>query len=552
MPRRVDSRRIPGVNVFGREPGAVLDVKLEGSEAARVVEAWRHEAARVLDAVGWGGSRLATRVSGEDLSLFLTAPRDVLYAATEVNELAWACADAVLAGEPEPALTPAIDEVKPSIGEEKNPRLLELADAAAKHGVAFLSDDREVSFGMGEGSAVFPIAELPEPDAVPWARVRDVPVVMITGTNGKTTTARLLGAIAAADGHTPGISTTDGLKVGSEAIGTGDYSGPEGARKILRDPRVSFAILETARGGIQRRGLALSRVDAAAITNVAEDHLGEFGMHTLDDIAEVKLVVAKALAPSAPLIVNGGDPVLVARARAAHGSVSRFSIDLPGDGDAAWVERGRLVVRRSGTRHELIAMNDVPVTFGGLARHNVEHALAAALLAASLSLGDDAIGRGLASFASAPEENPGRANLLTIGGIKVLVDFAHNPHGMEALVSFARAIPAGRRLVVIGQAGDRDDAALRAMARAAWGLAPDLVVVKEMAAYLRGRAPGEIPKILEDELRRQGASPDQIVHAPSEVEAVSRALAWAREGDLLVLPTHSNRREVTELIRSKM
>jgi UDP-N-acetylmuramyl tripeptide synthase len=138
-----------------------------------------------------------------------------------------------------------------------------------------------------------------------------------------------------------------------------------------------------------------------------------------------------------------------------------------------------------------------------------------------------------------------------VSGVKVLLDFAHNPHGMEALVEFARAIPAERRLVVLGQAGDRDDAALRAMARAAWGLAPDLVVVKEMETYLRGRAHGEIPRILEDELRRQGATADQIVHAPSEVDAVARALAWARPGDLLVLPTHSNRREVTELIRSR-
>jgi hypothetical protein len=287
MPRRVDSRRIPGVNVFGREPGAVIDVKLEGAEAARVVEAWRHEAARVLDAIGWRGSELRTRLSGPDLSLFVTASRDVLYAATEVNELAWTCAEAVLAGDPARELLPAIDEVRRSIAEERSPRLLELAEAATRHGVAFLADDREVSFGMGEGSAAFPIAELPEPDAVPWSRVHDVPVVMITGTNGKTTTARLLGSIVAAAGKTPGLSTTDGLKVGSEAIGTGDYSGPEGARKILRDPRVGFAILETARGGIQRRGLALSRIDAAAITNVAEDHLGEFGMHTLDDIAEV-------------------------------------------------------------------------------------------------------------------------------------------------------------------------------------------------------------------------------------------------------------------------
>jgi len=552
MPRRVDSRRIPGLNVFGREPGAVLDVKLDGVEAARVVATWKGQALRVLDAVGWTASELRARASGPDLSLFLTAGRDVLYAATEVNELAWACAEGVLAGEQAPELSPAIDDVRSSIEAERNPHLLVLEAEAARRGVAFLADDREVSLGMGEGSLAFPVADLPDPGAVPWTEVRDVPVVMITGTNGKTTTARLLGAIVAAAGRTPGISTTDGLKVGAEAIGSGDYSGPEGARRILRDRRVGTAILETARGGIQRRGLALSRVDAAAITNVAEDHLGEFGTHTLDDVAEVKLVVARALPPGAPLVVGAKDPALLARARAAHGVVARFSLEAPdADGDAAWVEDGRIVLRRSGKRRALRPVHEIPATFDGLARHNVENALAASLLAASLSLSDDAIEQGLRSFASGLEENPGRANLLEVSGVKVLLDFAHNPHGMEALVEFARAIPAERRLVVLGQAGDRDDAALRAMARAAWGLAPDLVVVKEMETYLRGRAHGEIPRILEDELRRQGATADQIVHAPSEVDAVARALAWARPGDLLVLPTHSNRREVTELIRSR-
>jgi UDP-N-acetylmuramyl tripeptide synthase len=553
--KRVDSRRVPGVSVFGREPGAVLDVKLEGDDPARVVAAWERQARLVLEAVGWSASSLRTRSSGPDLSLFLTAPRDALYAATEVNELAWECARAVLAGDELPEISPALTDLTRSIDEERSPRLLALADAAEERGVACLPDDREVSIGMGEGSLTYPVDAIPDPGEIDWTAVRDVPVVLVTGTNGKTTTARLLGAIVAAHGPTPGISTTDGLKVGREAIGSGDYSGPEGARRILRDRRVSCAILETARGGIQRRGLALSRADAAAITNVAEDHLGEFGMHTLDDILDVKLVVAAALGPRGRLIVNADDGKLLARARAVGAELASFSLDpeVPRErGVAAWVEEGRIVLARGGAVVPLTPVEDIPATFGGLARHNVANALAAALLAVALGVPDDAIVRGLRTFASGPEENPGRANLLSVGGVRVLVDFAHNPHGMEALVAFARALPASRRLVVIGQAGDRDDEAVRAMARAAWGLAPDVVVIKEMAAFLRGREPGEIPKILDDELRRQGASPSQIVHAASEVDAVERALAWAKDGDLLVLPTHSNRHEVTVLIRSRV
>lgn len=550
MAKRVDSRRLPGVNVFAGEPGAVIDVQLEGEDPEAVTRAWREHAERLLAAVGWAGAFTAARVSRGDLSLFLAAPRDVLYAATEVNELAWACTEAVLAGANDPPLSPGVEDLRRAIEAEHNPRLLALAAAAAARGVAFLADDRDVSIGTGEGSVTFPVDGIPDPDDVPWERVRDVPVAMITGTNGKTTTARLLGAIVAASGRTPGISTTDGLRVGDAAIGSGDYSGPEGARRILRDRRVQCAILETARGGIQRRGLALTRIDAAAVTNVAEDHLGEFGMHSLDDIAEVKLVVAAALRPGGRLVVNADDALLSSRAEATGATLARFSFEAPAGPDAAWVESGRIMLRRAGASRPLIAVTDVPSTFDGLARHNVANALAAALVAAALSIEDDAIIRGLAAFSSGAEDNPGRANLLKVGGVQVLLDFAHNPHGMEALVAFARAIPAARRLVVIGQAGDRDDASLRAMARAAWELRPDLVVIKELSSYLRGRRPGEIPAIFEDELRKHVCPDSSIVHAPSEVEAVRRALAWAKDGDLLVLPIHANRSEVMELIVS--
>jgi cyanophycin synthetase len=331
----------------------------------------------------------------------------------------------------------------------------------------------------------------------------------------------------AAWGKVPGLSTTDGLKVGAESIGSGDYSGPEGARRILRDPRVEIAILETARGGIQRRGLVVPRVDVAAITNVAEDHLGEFGVHGLDDIADVKMVVARAVRSGGTLVINADDPRLVARARGLAAHVVGFTVS---------------------EAERLIRVNEIPVTFGGAAKHNVANAMTAALLAKALGIPDETIAAGLASFRGLPEENPGRLNLIELGGVRLLIDYAHNPHGMDALVAVAASLPAARRLLLIGQAGDRDDDALRALARSGWALRPDAIVIKEMADYLRGRALGEIPAILEAEFLRLGARREQIQHAPSEVLGVQAALDWSREGDLLVLPTHSNRRDVLALI----
>jgi len=528
MAKLVDSRRVPGVNLFGDRPGAVLDLRLEGESPAAAVEAWTSQARRVLREVGWDGEETAHRLSGEDLSLFLSGPRDALYAATEVNELAWASAEAVRAGSLEPELQPGLTEVRRAIRTERKPALVALADEAARRGVAFLPDDESVSVGTGAGCVAYPIAEIPPPADIPWERVRDVPTVMVTGTNGKSTTVRLLGAITRAWGKVPGVSTTDGLVVGNQAIGTGDYSGPEGARKILRDPRVEVAVLETARGGIQRRGLALTRVDAAAITNVAEDHIGEFGIHSLEDIADLKMVVARALKGDGVLVLNAGDPLLIARAKSVAARIAWFTAD-----DAS---------RR-------FRVEEIPLAFGGAARHNLENAMTAALLGDALGIPDGVIARGLASFRGTPEENPGRLNVIERGGVTVVLDYAHNPHGMDALVAVAKTLPAQRRLILLGQAGDRDDEAIRALARSAWALGPDLVVIKEMEDHLRGRAVGEIPAVIEAELRHLGARDEQLVHAASEVEGVQLALGWARPGDQLVLTSHASRRVVLDLLR---
>jgi UDP-N-acetylmuramyl tripeptide synthase len=526
---QVDSRRIPGISLFGARPGAILDVRLAGEAAAAVAGAWSREARRVLRAVGWPEEATAWRVSGSDLSLFFSAPEDALYAATEANELAWACAESVLAGAPPPELDRAVSGIRAAIAAESKPALLALRAEATRRNVALLADDDVVSVGMGAGSLVFPSSAIPDPSEVPWERVHDVPVVLVTGTNGKSTTVRLLGAIVEASGSIPGVSTTDGLAVGGVATDTGDFSGPEGARRILRDPRVEVAALETARGGIQRRGLALRRVDAAAITNIAADHIGEFGVHTLDDIADVKFVVARALSSGAPLVLNGDDPMSRARAAEYSGPVLWFSL--------------------AAAEGEL-ELASIPATFGGAARHNVANAFCATRLAQALRIPAEAIERGLRGFDGGRLQNPGRANRFELGGATLLVDFAHNPHGMDALVALAKALPASRRAILVGQAGDRDDLALRALARSAWALAPDRVILKEMAAYRRGRAPGEVPRILEGELLAGGAPAAQIVHAESEIEGVRDALRWARPGDLLVLPTHAARDEVLALIET--
>jgi UDP-N-acetylmuramyl tripeptide synthase len=212
------------------------------------------------------------------------------------------------------------------------------------------------------------------------------------------------------------------------------------------------------------------------------------------------------------------------------------------------VEHGALVLQVGGTRCDVMAVADIPITLAGAARHNVHNALGVAALASVAGLPVEAIRAGLGGFGNTPRDNPGRLNVYRFGGITALVDFVHNPHGMDAMAQLAGSLPARRRLVVLGQAGDRDDEAIRALARSTWSMRPDRIVLKEMELFRRGREVGEASSLMEAELRRLGATPERIAHAPSEYDAVRTALAWAEDGDLLLLPTHAERERVLQLM----
>ncbi len=548
-----DSRRLTGPNILWEKPGAVLDISFAAdTEAEAVIEAWRNPARQILEAVGWGQEEIASRVFRGGVSLAISAPVDALYAATEVNEWAWEAASRALAGGsvPKAELDAAAVRLRRLIAEEANPALLVLAEAARDQKLTFLSDDDHASVGLGTGSETFKVRELPAPMAVDWESRSDIPVALVTGTNGKTTTVRLLAAMVSAAGKTPGFCSTEGVWVGSQVVEAGDYAGPGGARKVLRNPRVEIAVLETARGGMLRRGLAVPRARIAALTNVAEDHLGEWGVHDLDELAETKMIVGRA---AQGLVVNAEDPVLAPKAAACGLPITWFSLD-PGReeltrGDTAcWLEGTSLRLRRGSTVHTLLDVADVPMTLAGAARHNVANALTAVGLAVALELPLEAIRRGLRTFTSSADQNPGRLNRFDLGGVQVLVDFAHNPHGMAALLATAAALPARRRLVLLGQAGDRDDEALKSLAREVWKGRPDRIILKELESDLRGRKAGEIPRLLALELQRLGAPKEAVSFADSELTAVQEALSWARPGDLLLLVSHVARGQILALL----
>ncbi|MGB6337566.1 MAG: Mur ligase family protein, partial [Thermoanaerobaculia bacterium] len=376
------------------------------------------------------------------------------------------------------------------------------------------------------------------------------------GTNGKSTTVRLLTSILAAAGKVAGSCSTDWIRVGDEVVEKGDYSGPGGARQVLRHPGAEVAVLETARGGMLRRGLAVRRADVALVTNIAEDHLGESGIYDLDDLTKAKLIVHQA---AKRLVLNADDPLLSRHGLELGLPITWFSLEA----DNMLVERHRakgghacrllgpqIVFDRGPDTQPVTSIESIPLTLGGAARHNVANALGAVGVAVALGVSMEAIRSGLAGFQGDSHDNPGRLNVFELDRVTAIVDFAHNPHGIKALLEMASAMPARRRLVSTGQAGDRDDDSIRQLASTIADARPDRVIVKELTEYLRGRPVGEVAAMIVDHLLAEGLSPEAIGRADSEMDAIRQALTWAREGDLLLLFTHSQRSAVISYLQA--
>jgi UDP-N-acetylmuramyl tripeptide synthase len=555
----------------------VLESAAVDTDAA-LLEAWATRVRRAKKILGWPDAAVVAIPHASGASLAFAAAPDQLIAATELNE--WALAATLLARnpareaellaalafeQPDAAVPPGIEEtgamarlVARAKG-EANPRLRALLATAREHAAPCLLDDESLTIGTGIGGRTWPLTGLPVVADVPWTELRAIPIVLVTGTNGKTTVVRLISACAQAAGWITGHSCTDGLYIDGAVIEAGDYSGPAGARTVLRDTRVQAAILETARGGMLRRGLAVEHADAAVITGVSADHFGEYGVHDLDALTDVKLTVARALDASGQLIVNADDALLATRSPAAGKTLAWFAQDANHErlvahrqhgGASCGVSNGRLLLSAGGIEHDLGAVAELPLAAGGFAPFNIANLAAAALAAVALGISPATIAAVFARFGDDPMDNPGRLMRYELGGLHLVVDFAHNPAALTGLLELAAKLRSGRLALLLGQAGNRADADMQRLAGVAVAALPDLVVVKELAGYRRGRGEGEVPTILRKALHDAGLPDTAIREQPDELSATRTALAWARPGDVLALPLHSRtgRTEVLALL----
>jgi cyanophycin synthetase len=599
-----DSRRLTGANLFFASTGAVLEVIADVVDDSLLAE-WRSRVARARTRLGWERSDTVARVHRPGASLALAAPCDQLFVATEINE--WALCSALMERDParwglleealhQAALEDADDRhsvIPPVLEEpaafarferlsasEKRPHLQPLIAAATSKDLQYVLDDTLLTLGAGTGGADFPLETLPLVSDVPWTTLHDIPTALVTGSNGKTTTVRLLAACSRAHGWRTAYSSTDGVFFDANLVDAGDYSGPAGGRMALRERRAQAAILETARGGILRRGIAVSQAQVALVTNVSSDHFGEYGIYDLDGLADVKLSVAAVLPPGGLLVLNADDPLLRAKAaglaqRYGHcPSLGWFALDADDEflvehrsrgGSTCGVRNGRLHLYHggpsqagrarglqhdsgpvasapaSGLEHDLGSIASMPLTVDGSAPYNISNLAGAALAAVAMGIPASVVASVFAGFGAKPSDNIGRMMRFDVHGVRVVLDYAHNADGLRGLLRVAEHLRGGvgRLGLLLGHAGNRRDTEIEELARVAAQFHPDLVVVKENEAQLRGREQGEVPRIIRAALLRTGLPESALPLRMTEVDAARCALEWARPGDVLALLVHS-------------
>ncbi|MBK8381173.1 MAG: cyanophycin synthetase [Ignavibacteria bacterium] len=388
-----------------------------------------------------------------------------------------------------------------------------------------------------------------------------IPIIAVTGTNGKTTTTRLIAHIMKNVGKNVGFTTTEGVYIGNKLIQAGDNTGPVSAQMVLRDPTVEIAVLETARGGLLRAGLGFDGCDIGVVMNVTADHLGLKDINSLEDMARVKAIVPENVFKSGYAVLNADDKLVLNMRDKLNSNVALFSMDennpeikkhIRKGGIACVYEHNFITLLKGQWKLRVEKVINIPLTFGGRAAFMIQNVLAATLSSYILhGVSIEDIKFGLSSFVPSVTQTPGRLNLIDVGNFTVLIDFAHNPAGMEALSKFVEKLPNKVKTGVIGGTGDRRDEDIRNLGKSAAKMLTSIIIRED--ASLRGRKEGEVNKIVLEGVRSE--KPDVPVKTiEDEVKAINFGLKNAKKDDLLViLPDNIPRAiEIVNKFRDKL
>lgn len=367
-----------------------------------------------------------------------------------------------------------------------------------------------------------------------------IPIFAITGTNGKTTTTRLIAHILKNSGRNVGFTTTDGTYIGNQQIVAGDNTGPVSAQLVLKDPTVDVAVLETARGGIIRSGLGFDYCDIGIVTNIAADHLGLKDVNTLEDLARVKSVVPRAVGKRGYAVLNAEDELVYKMRDLVDGRVVCFSMDENNENIRRRAERGRvscvyengyITILKGKWKVRVEKATNIPLTYGGRAEFMIQNVLAATLACFVHGLSLEDLRVGLTTFNAGTAQTPGRLNFVEVGDVTVLMDYAHNPAGLRGLTDFISKLGRKYRTVVINGTGDRRDDDIRELGKIAADNFDRIVI--RTGNYLRGRTPEELRGLLEQGIAQSSNQPT-VRSIPDGRAAIHHAIKYGRKGELVV------------------
>jgi cyanophycin synthetase len=373
----------------------------------------------------------------------------------------------------------------------------------------------------------------------PPAATSRIPIVAVTGTNGKTTTTRLIAHMAKQAGRSVGYTTTDGIYIGDHAVCYGDCSGPASAETVLRDPIVDFAVLECARGGIRRSGLGFDRCDVSIITNITGDHLGLDDINSMEDLTAVKSVVAKATARTGYAILNADDDLVYALKDELEAQVALFSTDAENGrvkahcengGLAAVIEKGYFILCRGPWKTRVAKVQEIPLTLNGKASCMIKNILPALLAAEVSGFGMELLRKSLLTFIPGPDTTPGRMNIFKFRDYTLLLDYVHNRDGLAELARFMEQVEATSRIGIVACPGDRRDEDIVEMGYFAARIFDRIIIRLDKDS--RGRPEEEIVELLKEGIRKGGDK--EVTVIPDEVEAIAGAMNSAEKGAYIV------------------
>src|SRR5690606_5059260 len=367
-----------------------------------------------------------------------------------------------------------------------------------------------------------------------------IPIIAVTGTNGKTTTTRLIAHMAKMNGYRVGYTTSDGVYIQNRLLMTGDCTGPASAEFVLKDPTVNFAVLESARGGLLRAGLGFHNCDIGIVTNVAADHLGLKGIHTIEQLAKVKGVIPETVHKDGYAILNADDELVYAMRKNVACNVALFSMDENNPhiramakvgGISAVYENGFISICRGEWKIRVIKAVNVPLTFGGKATFMIQNVLPAVLTAYLRGFSIEDIKVSLETFIPSPGQTPGRLNLFNFENFQVLLDYAHNPAGLRALQDMIQKMDATEKIGIIAGVGDRREEDTKELGAVAAEMFDEIIIRQDRS--LRGKSEEELIKMLDAGIKMKDPNKKTTI-IPSEKEAITHAVNNAKKGSLII------------------